>query len=145
MGFSARRICIAGLAGGLLSNLLGLAGNRILLRDEWDRAHVLLPATLALPYPHGLHETISISFDFILCLTVVWLYAQFGRRSAATALALAFAAWVSMVLVLYAAMANSGFLPWPLAMKSAALGLVIWLPLALFLPQIFPDRPQATR
>lgn len=136
---SRSRILFVGLGFGLVSNVLGWVGNRVLLRDYWERANAAVQMPFELPYPHWVREAISLSFDFILCLGWVWIFAQFRRRTISGSVSLAFTYWIMTVGVLYVVLANSSVLPWDVAMFSALVGLAIWLPMSLVLPALLPS------
>ena len=131
--FSLSRISWIGLLLGFLLNLTGWLGNNILLGSMWES--VTVP-----DYSDSWRSTIwreafSLLPDFLYGMALVWLCARlrqvYSSMAAATLRAGLFVSLVGGVTT-YFAIANSGFILWPLAFASFGLVLATKLPLAYF-------------
>ena len=138
------RIVGWGLLYGLFMSIVGVTGNRVLLRDQWDHLHEIMPVQFHWPYSRLWHEVISISFDFVDMVLLFWVFAHFARKTVWTAMQITIVWWLMTVAQLYLAMVNSGMMPWWLSLETSIVGLVSALPAAFLLPWVFRDRPSAS-
>jgi hypothetical protein len=129
---SLGRIGIVGLLVGFLLNLTGWLGNNFLLGSLWSTvgepvAHV--------PWRDSIwRDVFSFAPDFLYGLAIAWLFIALRERySTALAASLRAGLFVSLVggVTTYFAIANSGFVPWRLALASFLLVLATKLPLAV--------------
>lgn len=118
---------------GVLWNVLGWFGNNILLGSAWDAVGAQATPSFPPPYVGLAREGMTLVPDFIYAFGFVWLFAQMRTQTIRSALTLALVLEL-FVVVVYLAMITSGFLPWPIAMQSSALALVIFLLTAPILP-----------
>lgn len=83
--------------------------------------------------------------DFVYAFGFVWVFAQMRVQTIASALSLVTVLEL-FVLVVYLAMVTSGFLPWPIAVQTSVLALVIFLVTAPILPMALRrgQQPQST-
>lgn len=126
------RIVIVGLFVGLALNLTGWLGNNLLLGSLWASVDVA-PGGAAWRATLW-SDVFSLVPDVVYGLAIAWL---------CVALRPSFDRWVSASLssgvlvavtggiTTYFAVANSGFVPWSLALASFGLVLVTKIPLAL--------------
>ena len=128
---SHARLLGVGLLVGFLLNLTGWLGNNFLLGSSW--ASVGSSTTLT-PWAASLwSDAFSMVPDYVYGVAIVWVYSLLRRNSVgATSAALQSGIFVSILggIVTYFAIANSGFIPWTLAVSSFALVLATKLPLA---------------
>jgi hypothetical protein len=120
------------LVYGVLWNGLGWAGNNFLLGEAWDIAKTDLQPNFSPPWTPLVRELMSFVSDFVYAGAFVWLFSQLRVQSATSALAVVTALWLSGAAVTYLAIVNSGFLPWPIALQSSVLALVIFVATAPF-------------
>jgi hypothetical protein len=132
-GMKARAIAIWTLAYGVLWNLLGWLGNNILLGSVWDAVSARATPGFEPPYSGLAREGMTLVPDFIYAFGFVWLFAQMRAQTVASAIFLALVLEL-FVIVVYLAMVTSGFLPWPVAVQTSVLALVIFLVTAPVLP-----------
>ncbi len=112
-----------GLLCGLVLTIFGIIGNRVVLRDDWDALHLATTPAFLPPYPRIVRELISISFDFIDMVLMVWVFARFADRSFAKAMQLSVIWWLVTLALLYLAMVNSSMMPWRLSLDTTIVGL----------------------
>ncbi len=128
----ASRILLVGLLIGFLLNLTGWLGNNILLKDMWVEVGEGLPVVA---WRNNIWSDIfSLAPDFLYGLAIAWLCAflQTGTYSTISN-SLRVGIYVSLVggITTYFAIANSGFIPWKLALASFLLVIITKLPLAI--------------
>jgi hypothetical protein len=131
--FALGRIVWIGLLVGFLLNLSGWLGNNFLLGAMWET--VIVPDYSASWRGSLWREVFSLLPDFLYGMALVWLCARLRPLySSMTAATLRAGIFVSLVggLTTYFAIANSGFIMWPLAFASFVLVLATKLPLAYF-------------
>ncbi len=133
-GISSGRIIWLGFAYGVLFNILGWMGNNLLLGEDWDAANAAVKAGFAAPWPDIVRELVTVLSDFVYAFALVWIFANARRQTAAFALMLVFALWLSGVASLYLVLVNGGFLPAGVAAKTSLLALAIFLAAAPTLP-----------
>jgi hypothetical protein len=138
MGASLGRVIGVGLGLGLYMTVLGWLGNNLLLGADWDRAGELAANNVVLPYPDLAREIVSLTFDFVYGLTMAWLYSKTGDRSLGFSAKFQAVFWLATLIVFYVAAVNSRFVPWEIAWKTTALGLVIAIPIVFALPRLIP-------
>ncbi len=117
---------------GFLLNLTGWVGNNLVLRGLWrEVGEGLAPVA----WRNSLwSDVFSLAPDFLYGFAIAWLCVvlrgHFRTRLAASLRAGLFVSLVGGVTT-YFAIANSGFIPWRLALASFALVLATKLPLAV--------------
>jgi len=129
--FTLGRIVWVGLLVGFLLNLTGWLGNNFLLGSMWE--NVTVPDYSAGWRSSLWREVFSLFPDFLYGLALVWLCARLRSvYSSMDAATLSAGIFVSLVggITTYFAIANSGFIVWPLAFASFVLVLMTKLPLA---------------
>lgn len=129
--FPLGRIIWVGLLVGFLLNLTGWLGNNFLLGSMWSEVSV---PDYSAPWRSNIwREVFSLLPDFLYGLALVWLCARlrpvYSSMAAATFRAGLFVSLVGGITT-YFAIANSGFIAWPLALASFTLVLATKLPLA---------------
>jgi hypothetical protein len=123
------RILWAGLIVGFVLNLLGWLGNAFLLGPMWQEAFTGVTTTAWRDSPW--RDVISLVPDFIYGIAICWLYAALAaRHGASVAVALRASALVFGVgaFTTYLGIANSGLLPWDLAVATTLLAFVVFIP-----------------
>jgi hypothetical protein len=138
------RVIVVGLGLGLYMTVLGWLGNNLLLGADWDRAGEVAANNVVLPYPDLAREIISLLFDFVYCLTMTWLYSKTIDRSIGFSMKFQAVFWFATLVVFYVAAVNSRFVPWEVAWKTTALGLVIVIPIVFLLPRLIPPSAPKT-
>jgi hypothetical protein len=138
MAASRGRVIAVGLGLGLYMTVLGWLGNNLLLGADWDRAGQLAANNVVLPYSDLAREIVSLVFDFVFGLTMTWLYSKTSDRTTGFSLKFQAVFWLATLVVFYAAAVNSRFVPWEVAWKTTALGLVIAIPIVFVLPRLIP-------
>lgn len=125
------RIVAVGLLVGFLLNFTGWLGNNLLLGGLWDSVAADANPT---EWATALwSDAFSLAPDFVYGIAMVWLYVVCRAASASRiSAALQSGLFVSLVggIVTYFAIANSGFIPWRLALASFVLVLATKIPLA---------------
>jgi hypothetical protein len=129
---SRTRILGIGFVVGLLLNVTGWMGNNLVLGSLWQQVGASVAAT---PWRASLwSDVVSLLPDFVYGLAIAWLCVVIRPRYAGY-VAASFRAGLLIALVggitTYLALANSGFVPWNLALASFGLVLGTKLPLAL--------------
>lgn len=122
-----------GLLVGLALNVTGWLGNNLVLGPLWDTVEVGVSGA-------GWRASIwsdvfSLVPDFVYGLAIVWLCSALrAGPNGWVAPALSAGAVVTLVggITTYFAVANSGFIPWRLALASFLLVMATKIPLALF-------------
>lgn len=130
--YPLKRIVWIGLLVGFLLNLTGWLGNNLLLGSLWDA--VTIPDYSAAWRATLWRELFSLLPDFLYGLVIAWLCARLRpayASMAASALRAGIAVSLAGGITTYFAIANSGFIPWRLALASFGLVLVTKIPLAL--------------
>ena len=126
------RICRVGLLVGFLLNLTGWLGNNFLLGSLWSTVGESLAQA---PWRDSIwRDVFSFAPDFLYGLAIAWLFVALrDRYSTVLAASLRAGLFVSLVggVTTYFAIANSGFVPWRLALASFLLVLATKLPLAV--------------
>ncbi len=142
MNRTAIRLVGVGLLVGFLLNLTGWLGNNLLLGGMWRS--VAIPDAYVAWRESLWRHAFSFLPDFVYGLGIAWLYVAsrswFKNWSTCALSAGLFVAAIGG-LTTYFAIANSGFIPWPLALASFALVLATKLPLALLAGRLL--EPQA--
>jgi hypothetical protein len=126
------KILIIGLLIGFLLNLTGWLGNNFLLRDMWKE---IGPTVSSVAWRDSVwRDVFSFVPDFGYGIAICWLYVKL-RPSYQTALSASLRAGLFVAIVggitTYFGIANSGFIPWRLALASFVLVLATKLPLAV--------------
>lgn len=125
------RVLLIGLLIGFLLNLTGWLGNNLLLGSLWDEvgrslAPVAWRDTLW-------SEIFSLLPDFVYGIAIAWLLAKLISCNEPLAVAaLQTGLFISLLggVTTYFAIANSGFIPWNLALASFVLVFATKLPLS---------------
>lgn len=133
MKFAA--IIIWTLIYGALWNILGWLGNNILLGSVWDAVSAQATPGFEPPYSGLAREGMTLVPDFIYAFGFVWMFAQMRTQTIASAVFLALVLEL-FVIVVYLAMVTSGFLPWPVAVQTSVLALLIFVVTAPILPMV---------
>ena len=126
------RLILVGLFIGFLLNLTGWLGNNILLKDMWVDVGVALPEVA---WRSNIWSDIfSLAPDFLYGFAIAWLCTALKTDSYSTIFnSLRVGVFVSLLggITTYFAIANSGFIPWKLALASFFLVIITKLPLAI--------------
>jgi hypothetical protein len=138
-----KKIILIGLLIGFLLNLTGWLGNNIILGNMWDE----LGTTLA---PVVWRESIwsdvfSLAPDFVYGLAIAWMVVQLRAAYQSTiSTSVRVGIFVSLIggITTYFAIANSGFVPWELAIASFVLVLACKVPLAILAGHLLIHEPQ---
>jgi hypothetical protein len=126
----AGRILRAGLAAGLLMNVVGWIGNQLVLGPLWKDA---IQTVVPLRSRTWVNELVSLVPDFIYGIAIAWLYVELARNRGpglGTAITAALVVWAVTVVPTYLGIANSGLLPFGLAAATTVVGLVSAIPTA---------------
>jgi hypothetical protein len=118
----------AGLAAGLLMNVLGWIGNQLLLGPLWKDA---MQTVVPLRSRTWVNEIVSLVPDFMYGIAIAWLFAVLAQtrgRTLRTALTAALVVWAISVVPTYLGIANSALLPAGLAAATTLVGLVASAP-----------------
>lgn len=126
-------IAIWTLVYGVLWNILGWAGNNVLLGSVWDAVGTQATPGFEPPYSGLAREGMTLVPDFIYAFGFVWMFAHMRTQTIASAVSLALVMEL-FVVVVYLAMVTSGFLPWPVAVQTSFLALVVFIVTAPILP-----------
>jgi hypothetical protein len=118
------RVLKWGMICGLVLTIFGIVGNRVVLRADWDALHAAVTTSFAPPYPRIVRELISISFDFVAMVAMVWVFSRFADRSLSSAMKLTVVWWLVSLALLYLAMVNSSMMPWRLSLDTTIVGLI---------------------
>ncbi len=127
---SRRRIGLVGLLIGFLLNLTGWLGNNFVLRDMWREVGANFSESV---WRNSIwRDVFSFVPDFLYGFAIVWLCVKLQGEFSTTGASLRAGFFVSMVggITTYFAIANSGFIPWLLALSSFVLVFATKLPLA---------------
>ena len=141
---NTRSIALWTFAYGVAWNLFGWLGNAVLLGDAWDAVGAGLAAGWSPPWQGVAHEAMTIVSDFVYAFAFVWLFARSADRTATAAVRLVIVVWLAGAAMTYLAIVNAGFLPWPIAAKTGALALVIFVVTAPLLPRLASSGNQRT-
>lgn len=137
------RVLRAGLAAGLLMNVLGWLGNQLVLGSLWKSAIVAAAPRRSRTW---VHELVSLVPDFIYGIAVAALFVALARHSGTglrTALVAALAIWGVGVVPAYLGIANSGLLPAELCVATTLVGLVASLPTAWLVQRLLREAPES--
>lgn len=138
---SVGRIVVVGFFVGLALNVTGWLGNNLLLGSMW--ASVEVTDAGAAWRASIWRDVFSLLPDFVYGFAIGWLCVALrpGAKSMASA-SLGSGVLVSIVggITTYFAVANSGFIPWSLAVASFALVLATKIPLALVAGRLLERR-----
>jgi hypothetical protein len=129
---STLKIMLVGLLVGFLLNVTGWLGNNILLKDLWVEVGEVLPKVAW--RENILSDIFSLAPDFLYGFAIAWLCTTLKTDSYSTILnSIRVGIFVSLVggITTYFAIANSGFIPWKLALASFFLVVITKLPLAI--------------
>lgn len=118
---------------GVAFNLLGWAGNNLLLGDLWDMAGDQAKAGFAAPWPPIVKEIVTIVSDFVYAFAMVWMFANARRQTVLFAIQLSIVVWLAGAALVYLVLVNSGFLPLEVSIKTSLLALVIFVASAPFM------------
>jgi hypothetical protein len=126
------KILVIGLLIGFLLNLTGWLGNNFLLRDMWKE---IGPTVSSVAWRDSVwRDVFSFVPDFGYGIAICWLYVKL-RPGYQTPLSASLRAGLFVAIVggitTYFGIANSGFIPWRLALASFVLVLATKLPLAV--------------
>ena len=128
----SRRLILTGLLIGFLLNLTGWLANNILLRNMWqDLAATLEPVEWR---DSIWSDVFSLAPDFVYGFAIAWMVVKLRAAYKSTlSTSIAAGIFVSLVggITTYFAIANSGFVPWKLAIASFVLVLACKIPLAI--------------
>jgi hypothetical protein len=135
------KILRVGLLVGLLLNFSGWLGNNFLLGSMWARLEVSDAGAewRALIW----RDVFSFVPDFVYGVAIAWLCAALRPASAGwIGASLKSGIFVAIIggIVTYFAVANSGFITWPLAFASFVLVVATKLPLALLAGRMLEPR-----
>ena len=115
-----------------LLNLTGWIGNNFILGDLWNEVGATL---VQVAWRDSIwRDLFSFAPDYLYGFAIAWLCVMLRRRFSTTLSAsLRAGLFVSLVggITTYFAIANSGFIPWRLALASFVLVLATKLPLAV--------------
>ena len=139
------RILWAGLLVGFVLNLLGWLGNVFLLGPLWQEAFSEVTTTSWRDSPW--RDVISLAPDFIYGVAMCWLYAALAVRhgaSVVTALRASALVFVVGAFTTYLGIANSGLLPWGLAVSTTLLAFVVFVPGAWLVDRLMRGHVGAT-
>jgi len=135
---STSRFLTVSILIGIYLNMVGWAGNALVLGDAWDEAYALITISLTPPYPALVKELLSLASDFVYAFVLVWIFAKAAPAQASPtrfAFVLILVLWTGTVGVTYHALVNSGFLPFGIAWKTSLWALATFLPLGFVLPR----------
>jgi hypothetical protein len=123
------RVLLVGLLLGLMFNILGWLGNIFVLGHMWREA--TLPIADSPWRQSPWRDVVSLLPDFIYGVAISWGYSAVSSTYGASVLtALRITALVFLVgaFTTYLGIANSGFLPWTLALATTLLALLVFIP-----------------
>jgi len=127
-----RRTVLVGLLTGLLLNITGWLGNNFILGSMWDELGASL---IPVPWRQSIwSDLFSLVPDFVYGVAISWLIARLrNAHESILATSIKVGILISLVggITTYFALANSGFVPWTLALASFVLVLVCKVPLAI--------------
>jgi len=127
-----RKVVLIGLLIGFLLNLFGWLGNNILLREMWQEVGETLPPV---EWRNSIWRDIfSLAPDFLYGIAIAWLCVKLHTNyKTILSASLMAGLYVSLIggVTTYFAIANSGFIPWKLAISSFVLVFATKLPLAV--------------
>ena len=130
-GASTSKVLWTGLLIGFLLNLTGWLGNNLLLDDLWDEVGNQFPS----PWRKNIWSDIfSLIPDFVYGIAISWLCNYINvHTSPSPKNWLKVGIFISVVggITTYFAIANSGFIPWKLAIASFILVISTKIPLAI--------------
>lgn len=132
-----------GLLLGLVLTIEGIIGNRVILRDDWAAMHAAATMPFAPPYPHIVRELVSISFDFVQMVMMVWVFSRFTDKSFGSAMRLSLVWWLATLALFYLAVVNSKMMPWKISLDTTIVGLVGALTMAPIMWWCFASREAA--
>ena len=123
------RVLWAGLAAGLVLNVLGWLGNQFVLGHLWNET---IATVVPLRERTWVNEALSLVPDFVYGIALAWLFAVLEQGRSRSAAAAAAAAWVWLVgaMTTYLGSWNTGFVPGRLAIATTVLALVLFVPAA---------------
>lgn len=127
-----QKVIWVGLLIGFLLNLTGWLGNNFILGSMWDEVGTTL--TPVAWRASIWSDVFSLVPDFIYGLAIAWLIVKLqGTHESSLTVAVSAGLFISLVggITTYFAIANSGFVPWNLALASFGLVLATKLPLAI--------------
>jgi hypothetical protein len=122
LAMNVSRLLAAGAAAGLASLVLGFSFAHFVLGDELEAA-----LGERMPEPDAKHLAIVVATRLAIGCALAWLYAVAQTRfgpGIRTVLILLPAVWFLHCYVSMQVMAGFGFLPWSIALKWAAWGIV---------------------
>lgn len=135
------RILGVGFLVGLALNVTGWLGNNLLLGSLWSGVDV---GTTGAAWRASIWKDVfSLVPDFVYGFAIAWLCAALRpRASGFVPASLRAGTLVAIVggITTYFAVANSGFIPWTLALASFALVVATKLPLALLAGRMLERR-----
>jgi hypothetical protein len=127
-----RKMALIGLLIGFLLNLTGWIGNNIILGSMWDElGNDLAPVAWR---ESVWSEVFSLAPDFLYGIAIAWMIVKTRLAFESTlSTSISVGVFVSLVggITTYFAIANSGFVPWSLAIASFILVLACKIPLAV--------------
>lgn len=145
MNHSSGRVVLAGLAAGVVLNVLGWVGNQLVLGDMWAEALASAPPDSG--YQRSVaNEIVSLLPDFIYGINLAWLYALIRPRLGATAVSAGISVlliWLVGPFTTYLAITNTGWLPLPLTAASTLLALVTFVPAAWVVTRLLWNSPSS--
>jgi hypothetical protein len=134
-------VLAVGLLIGFLLNLTGWIGNNFLLGGLWGDVGASLSSV---PWRDSIwRDVFSFAPDYLYGVAIAWLCVAIRPRYArAVAASLTAGLFVSLVggITTYFAIANSGFIPWRLALLSFLLVLATKLPFAVLAGRLLEPR-----
>lgn len=139
----ALRTLAIGLLIGFLLNLTGWLGNNFLLEEMWREVGTTLSLVA---WRHSVwRDVFSFLPDYLYGVAICWLYVKL-RPNYNTAMSASLRAGLFVALVggitTYFAIANSGFIPWQLALASFVLVFATKLPLAVLAGHLIGPKDQ---
>ena len=129
---STIRIVSVSLITGFLLNLTGWIANYFLLGKLWSGVSSSIEHS---PWRNTVwRHLFSFLPDFVYGFAIAWLIVLLNKKSnIKTSNSISSGLWISLVggITTYFAIANSGFIPWDLALASFILVLATKVPLAI--------------
>ncbi|HSJ62930.1 MAG TPA: hypothetical protein VK922_03380 [Gemmatimonadaceae bacterium] len=118
----------AGLAAGLLLNVLGWIGNQLVLGRMW---RTTVSTVTPLRQRTLFNELLSLVPDFVYGIALAWLFlvlVSAGRDRRTAAWQAALLVWAVGAMTTYLGVWNSGLVPGGLAVATTLLALVTFVP-----------------
>lgn len=137
------KVILIGLLIGFLLNLTGWLGNNIILKNMWNDIGATLEAVAWRESVWS--DVFSLVPDFVYGIAITWLVVKLRPAYKSTlSTSISVGVFVSLVggITTYFAIANSGFVPWKLAMASIVLVIACKVPLAILAGYLVIQKPE---